>query len=35
VAIEENQMDFETTAQLILAVLAFAVMYLAFLKDTL
>jgi len=28
-------MDFETTAQLILAVIAFAVMYLAFLKDTL
>jgi len=28
-------MDFETTAQLIAAAVAFGVMYLAFLKDTL
>jgi len=28
-------MDFETTAQLIMAVLAFGVMYISFLKNTL
>jgi len=28
-------MDFETTAQILLGVLAFAMMYIAFLKDTL
>lgn len=28
-------MDFETTAQIVLAVLAFGVMYVAFLRDSL
>jgi len=28
-------MDFETTAQLIMAILAFGVMYISFLKNTL